>query len=102
MYYTLQNRKISLLPLEGSHWQTINEYAVDVFYRPFGARHDRLVGKKITRYTYKVTNFADEQKDAYASVFVYRSRIVACDLSVSGEGGGVYALIGIDSGLFKK
>jgi hypothetical protein len=49
MYYTLQNRKISLLPLEGSHWQTINEYAVDVFYRPFGARYDRLVGKKITR-----------------------------------------------------
>ena len=59
-------------------------------------------GKKITRYTYKVTNFADEQKDAYASVFVYRSRIVACDLSVSGEGGDVYALIGIDQELFKK
>ena len=49
MYYTLQNKKISLLPLEGSHWQTRNEYAVDVYYKPFGARYDRLVGKKITR-----------------------------------------------------
>ena len=49
MYYTMDNRKMSLLPLEGSHWQTRNEYAVDVYYRPFGARYDRLVGKKITR-----------------------------------------------------
>ena len=36
------------LPLEGSHWQTRNEYSVDVYYRPFGSRYDRLVGKKIT------------------------------------------------------
>ena len=49
MYYTMDNRKMSLLTLEGSHWQTRNEYAVDVYYRPFGARYDRLVGKKITR-----------------------------------------------------
>ena len=49
MYYTMDNRKMSLLPLEGSHWQTRNEYAVDVYYRPFGARYDKLVGKKITR-----------------------------------------------------
>lgn len=46
MYYTMDNRKMSLLPLEGSHWQTRNEYAVDVYYRPFGARYDRLVGAK--------------------------------------------------------
>ena len=49
MYYTLQNGNISLQPLEGSHWQTMNEYVVDVYYKPFGARYDRLVGKKITR-----------------------------------------------------
>jgi hypothetical protein len=49
MYYTMDNRKMSMLPLEGSHWQTRNEYAVDVYYRPFGARYDKLVGKKITR-----------------------------------------------------
>jgi hypothetical protein len=44
MYYTLDHKKMSLLPLEGSHWQTENEYAVWVYYRPFGARYDRLVG----------------------------------------------------------
>jgi hypothetical protein len=49
MYYTLQNGNVSLQPLEGSHWQTMNEYVVDVYYKPFGARYDRLVGKKITR-----------------------------------------------------
>ena len=46
MYYTLDNKKMSLLPLEGSHWQTQNEYSVWVYYRPFGARYDRLVGVK--------------------------------------------------------
>jgi hypothetical protein len=45
MYYTLDHKKMSLLPLEGSHWQTRNEYSVDVYFRPFGARYDRLVGK---------------------------------------------------------
>ncbi|MDR0811432.1 MAG: DUF5103 domain-containing protein [Paludibacter sp.] len=32
--------------VEGSFWQTQNEYAVYVYYRPFGARYDRLVGFK--------------------------------------------------------
>lgn len=56
MYYTvkttdaLQTRdsrvQVSCLPLEGSHWQTQNEYVVEVYYRPFGARYDRLVGRR--------------------------------------------------------
>lgn len=37
----------SLLPIEGSHWQTKNEYSVRVYYRPFGGRYDRLVGCKV-------------------------------------------------------
>ena len=49
MYYTLRDGAVSMLPLEGSHWQTANEYSVSVYYSPFGARYDRLVGKKITR-----------------------------------------------------
>ena len=59
-------------------------------------------GKRITRYTYKVTNLADGEREAYASVFVYKSRIVACDMSLVGEGGGVYALVGIDEKMFKR
>ena len=33
----------------GSYWQTENEYAVYVYWRPFGARYDRLVGFTVIR-----------------------------------------------------
>ena len=46
MYYVMGKNGVTSLPLEGSHWQTENEYAVWVYYRPFGARYDRLVGVK--------------------------------------------------------
>ena len=48
MYYAVGENGVATLPLEGSHWQTRNAYSVDVYYRPFGSRYDRLVGKKIT------------------------------------------------------
>lgn len=35
--------------VDGSYWQTENEYAIYVFWRPFGARYDRLVGFSIIR-----------------------------------------------------
>ena len=44
MYYVQGKNCMTMLPLEGSHWQTENEYSVWVYYRPFGARYDRLVG----------------------------------------------------------
>ncbi len=44
MYYVVGKNGAKALPLEGSHWQTENEYAIWVYYRPFGARYDRLVG----------------------------------------------------------
>ena len=43
MYYVMGKNSVTSLPLEGSHWQTENEYMVWVYYRPFGARYDRLV-----------------------------------------------------------
>lgn len=46
IYYTVGPKGASMLPLEGSHWQTQNEYTIDVFYRPFTARYDRLVAAK--------------------------------------------------------
>ena len=30
--------------VDGSYWQTENEYAVYVYWRPFGARYERLIG----------------------------------------------------------
>ncbi len=35
--------------VDGSYWQTENEYAVYVYWRPFGARYDRLVGASIQK-----------------------------------------------------
>ena len=50
MYYIVGKNGATMLPLEGSHWQTENEYTIWMYYRPFGERYDRLVGvKKITR-----------------------------------------------------
>ena len=39
--------KATTFPAEGSHWQTQNEYTIYVFYHPFGARADRLIGVKV-------------------------------------------------------
>lgn len=47
MYYVLRTDGVTMLPLEGSHWQTINEYTIFVYYRPFGGRYDQLVGYQV-------------------------------------------------------
>lgn len=44
MYYVVRKDGVTTLPLEGSHWQTNNEYSVRIYYRPFGGRYDQLVG----------------------------------------------------------
>ena len=36
--------KATLQKVEGSFWQTENEYSVMVYHRSFGARYDRLIG----------------------------------------------------------
>ncbi len=46
MYMVQTPNGSTSLPLEGSHWQTENEYSVWVYHRPFGGRYDRLVGKR--------------------------------------------------------
>ncbi len=39
-----ESRKTTTQRTDGSYWQTENEYTIYVFWRPFGARYDRLVG----------------------------------------------------------
>lgn len=34
----------STFPIEGSYWQTDNQYAIYAYYRPMGDRYDRLIG----------------------------------------------------------
>lgn len=40
------DRKTSVERVEGSFWQTGNEYTVYVYHRPWGGRYDKLVGIK--------------------------------------------------------
>jgi len=46
LYRPNKNNKATTLPLEGSYWETENEYQVYVYYRPIGERYDRLIGFK--------------------------------------------------------
>lgn len=57
--------------------------------------------KKVTRYTYKVTNY-DSDGDVYANLFVYRGKIVACDISSADPDGFVYPLALVDRAKLKK
>ena len=51
--------------------------------------------KKVTRYTYKVTNY-DCEGEVYANLFVYRSKIVACDVCSANPEGFVVPLTLVD------
>ncbi len=45
--FALKNSRsgaVSVLETEGSYYQAVNRYEVYLYYRPFGARYDRLVG----------------------------------------------------------
>ena len=48
--------------------------------------------KKVTRYTYEVTNYADSSVSVCVNLLVYRSKIIACDISSGAENGFVYPL----------
>lgn len=39
-------RKASTRRVDGSYWQTLNEYTIYVYHRPWGERYDKLVGVK--------------------------------------------------------
>ena len=47
--------------------------------------------KRVTRYTYRVTNF-DSDGQVYANLFVFRGKIVACDLCSADPEGFVIPL----------
>ena len=47
--------------------------------------------KRVTRYSYRVLNY-DSEGEVYANLFVYRGRIVACDISSADPEGFVIPL----------
>lgn len=48
-WFVPKNQKTTTQRVDGSYWQTDNEYAIYVWWRPFGARYDRLVGVSVIR-----------------------------------------------------
>ena len=50
-WFVPKNQNTTTQRVDGSYWQTENEYAVYVYWRPFGARYDRLVGVQILKST---------------------------------------------------
>ena len=46
---SMSQQKTTTQRVDGSYWQTENEYAIYVYWRPFGARYDRLVGVSVIR-----------------------------------------------------
>ena len=56
--------------------------------------------KRVTRYTYRVTNYKSDG-EVYANLFIYRSKIVACDLSSGDPSGFVIPLTLVDRGNLK-
>ena len=51
--------------------------------------------KKVTRYSYKVENY-DYEGEVYANLFIYRGRVVACDVSSADPEGFVLPLTLVD------
>ncbi len=57
-------------------------------------------GKRITHYVYEVENYAKDG-EVIVNLYVYKQRIIGCDLSSSDGGGVLLPLVGIDKNLFE-
>ena len=57
--------------------------------------------KRVTRYTYKVTNYNDEG-EVYANLFIYKGKVVACDISSADPEGFVTPLTLVSRENLKK
>ena len=49
--------------------------------------------KKVTRYTYKTTNYKSDSGDVFVNLIVYRGTVIACDVSSGNPSGFVEPLI---------
>ncbi|PID94586.1 MAG: hypothetical protein CSA89_01430 [Bacteroidales bacterium] len=47
---TIQECEASMMPFEGSYWQTNNEYTIFVYHDAFGQRYEKLIGVKKIKY----------------------------------------------------
>ena len=49
----------------------------------------QFAGKTVTRYLYEIKNYPGTTEPVYASILVYRDKIIGGDITVSGPGGQV-------------
>ena len=57
--------------------------------------------KKVTRYTYKVTNY-DSDGEVYANLFIHRGKVVACDICSASPEGFILPMTLVDPSKLKK
>ncbi len=55
----------------------------------------RYKNKKVTRYTYEVTNYGEGRDNVFVNLIVYKGTVVACDLSSANPEGFVKPLVNI-------
>ena len=58
--------------------------------------------KKVTRYTYEVTNYTDTEAAVSVNLLIYRSRVIAADVSSGGGEGFVLPLCDVTPDMLKK
>ena len=46
-YVPASEIKASVQPVDGSYWQTQNQYAIYMYHRPWGGRYDKLIGVRV-------------------------------------------------------
>ena len=58
-----------------------------------GLSLEKYKGKKVKRYTYAVTNYEGYEGTVYANLIIYRSKVIACDVSSADPSGFVTVLV---------
>ena len=53
----------------------------------------KFAGKKVMRYVYEITNFPDAREPVYATVLVYRDKIIGGDITDTTPGGKVQGFV---------
>lgn len=60
----------------------------------------KYAGKRVTRYTYEVENYKSEEQ-VLVNLFVYRGKVVACDISTADPEGFVLPLTLVEGTMLK-
>lgn len=60
--------------------------------KSMGLDLSKYAGHEVTRYTYKITNYPDYDGTVYASIIIYKNRVIGGDISSSDVSGFIHSL----------